>query len=200
MLLFTLFYLSVKLWCSDRFCLFLASRRDTSTVSASRDAQRVPPVVRQGSTRPSRRSGLRPRYRRHQTPTAQLIQAVQALIVQKTSSRDLYWNVSSGLCRLTLRRRRLQNRPQPHVRFDAYCRPSRRRNKFTIRRLDLGQVLRWPTSVECTTPTTSWRRPCGRRSRTFRDRSPRLIVLIRRRIHDQFLSRNSQRATASLLN
>ena len=38
--------------------------------------------MRQETARPSRRSGLRPRYRRHQTPTAQLIQAVQALIVQ----------------------------------------------------------------------------------------------------------------------
>ena len=72
----------LTLWYSDCFCLSLAQHRNTSNTSASRDAQRVPTVMRQESTRPSRRSRLRPRYRRHQTPTTRLIQAVQALIVQ----------------------------------------------------------------------------------------------------------------------
>ena len=52
--------------------------RSPSAGTASHDANRVHFVAKAGQ--PTRRSRLRPRYRRQQTPTMQLVQAVQVLV------------------------------------------------------------------------------------------------------------------------
>ena len=56
------------------------SRQSSTSQAAPRDARSVHSVARAGQ--PSRRSGLRPRYRRRQTPTMQLVRAVQDLTVK----------------------------------------------------------------------------------------------------------------------
>ena len=118
-------------------CSLPDRQRASSTNSTSRDAPRVRPVVR--PDQPSRRSRLRPRYRRHQTPTMQLVQA----FTHSWFNQDSCWSASNARSRSTRRNKSLKLR----------CRYRRLRNRPTVRRpvSDLAQLRR--TQVVSTTRT-----------------------------------------------